>query len=160
ERAGARRLEELPQPRHGPSIARGAPARQPACRARGHRLNLTPMRKLLLCLSLSGLLATGYAFADDAKDTGGGAAKNLKILPKDMPKAEIKKLMKKVASALGVQCEHCHDTDDFSKDTEKKEIARTMMKMSAEINKEFFKDEMKVGCVTCHNGAKVPKKPG
>ncbi len=118
------------------------------------------MRKLLVSLGLAGLLATGHAFAHSKPpaDTG-GQAKNLKILPKDMPKAEIKKRMKKVAAALGVQCEHCHDTDDFAKDTEKKEIARQMMKMSAEINKEFFKGEMKVDCITCHNGSKEPKKP-
>src|SRR5262249_39325254 len=119
------------------------------------------MRKLLMCLSLAGLLATGYAFADDSKPAAdsGGAAKNLKILPKDMQKAEIKKAMKKIAAAFGVQCEHCNDTDDFAKDTEKKEIARKMLTMTAQINKDFFKGEMRVACVTCHNGQKEPKKP-
>ena len=111
------------------------------------------MRKLLLCLTLAGLVAVPYAFAEE-----GGGAKNLQILPKDMPKAEIKKAMKKIAAALGVQCEHCHDTDDFAKDTKNKETARQMLKMTAEINKEFFKGENRVGCITCHNGAKEPKK--
>jgi hypothetical protein len=115
------------------------------------------MRKLLLAVGLAGLVALPYAFAEEGG--GGGGAKNLQILPKDMPKAEIKKAMKKIAAALGVQCEHCHDTDDFAKDTKNKETARGMFKMTAEINKEFFKGEMRVGCITCHNGQKEPKKP-
>jgi hypothetical protein len=114
------------------------------------------MRKFLLSVILTGVLATGYAFAE-APAAGGG--KNLKILPKEMSKADIKKTMKSIAAALGVQCEHCHDTDDFAKDTEKKEIARKMMTMTAEINKDHFEGKFRVGCVTCHNGQKEPKKP-
>ncbi len=114
------------------------------------------MRKILVSLSLAALLGGVAVYpsvvrADDAK--------NLKILPHDMPKAEIKKLMKSVAAALGVECEHCHNTDDFAEDTQKKEIARGMMKMTGQINKDFFKGERKVGCITCHNGQKTPKKP-
>ena len=51
------------------------------------------------------------------------------------------------------------DTDDFAKDTEKKEIARAMMKMTGEINKTYFKGEQRMGCISCHNGAEEPKKP-
>ncbi len=109
------------------------------------------MRTLLVSLGLAGLLATGAAFAQEAK--------NLKVLPKDMPKAEIKKFMKKQAAALGVQCEFCHDTDDYAKDTDKKLIARQHMQMVQQINKSFFKGEDRVGCITCHNGQKEPKKP-
>jgi hypothetical protein len=115
------------------------------------------MRKLLLSVSVIGALVLAPARAVHAE--GGDAAKNLQVLPKDMTKADIKKLMKKQAAALGVQCEHCHDTDDFAKDTEKKEIARQMMKMVGQINKDWFKGEGKVACITCHNGQKEPKKP-
>jgi hypothetical protein len=75
-----------------------------------------------------------------------------------MPKAELKKLMKGIAAALGVECEHCHNTDNYAEDGEKKEAARAMMKMTGEINKTFFKGERKVNCMTCHNGKKEPKK--
>ena len=114
------------------------------------------MRKILFSLSFAGFLA-GVAVVP--RLVHAADAKNLKVLPPEMSKADIKKLMKSIAAALGVECEHCHNTDDFAQDTEKKEIARQMMKMSAQINKEFFKNERKVGCVTCHNGNKVPKKP-
>jgi Photosynthetic reaction centre cytochrome C subunit len=96
-------------------------------------------------------LAPRLAFAADAK--------NLKVLPRDMSKADIKKLMKGIAASLGVECEHCHNTDDFAEDTKKKEIARTMMKMAGDINKNYFKGKNEVGCVTCHNGKEEPKKP-
>ena len=113
------------------------------------------MQKILVSLSFAGLLA-GIAVLPSLVHAAD--AKNLKVLPADMSKADIKKLMKSIASALGVECEHCHNTDNFAEDTEKKEIARAMMKMTGEINKEFFKNERKVGCITCHNGNKTPKK--
>jgi hypothetical protein len=115
------------------------------------------MLKLALRVSLAGVFALGLVAAPPAARADD--AKNLKILPHDMSKADIKKLMKGMSAALGVECEHCHNTDNFAEDTEKKEVARQMMKMQAEINKEFFKGEKKVGCLTCHNGQKEPKKP-
>jgi len=118
------------------------------------------MKKILATFSPALLLALGVALAVvvGPREVRADDAKNLKILPHDMPKAEIKKLMKTIAAALGVECEHCHNTDNFAEDSEKKEIARQMMKMSGQINKEFFKGEQKVGCITCHNGNKEPKK--
>ncbi len=104
----------------------------------------------VLTLGWAGLVRTPDAFAQD-----GG--KNIKIL-KGMSKADIKKTMKGIATSLGVQCDHCHDTDDMSKDTPKKEKARTMMLMTESINKTHFKGERKVSCITCHNGKTEPKK--
>ncbi len=109
------------------------------------------MRTTFLVAALAlGLSVTGYALAQEGP-------KNLKVLPKTMTKAEIKKTMKAIADGLGVQCDHCHNTDDMSLDTPKKEKAREMLTMVGEINKKFFKGEMKVRCVTCHNGNPEPK---
>ena len=105
---------------------------------------------VLLGLIVAGFLATAVGFAQEAP-------KNLKILPKTMSKADIKKLMKVQAAALGVQCDFCHDTDDFAKDTEHKELARKMMLMTNQINKDNFEGKAVVGCITCHNGQKEPK---
>lgn len=117
------------------------------------------VRRSLLAVIFSGLVATAVAFTSPAPAHAEGG-KNLKVLPATMDKQQIKALMKQVASSLGVQCDHCHDTDDFPKDTEKKEIARGMMKMTGEINKTYFKGQQEVGCITCHNGQKEPKHPG
>jgi hypothetical protein len=69
--------------------------------------------------------------------------------------------MKLISKALGVQCDFCHDLDDFSKDgIKQKDIARSMMKMTASINAKLKKDGFKteVTCVTCHAGSEHPKK--
>jgi len=103
-----------------------------------------------MTIAWGGFFRTSDVYAQD-----GG--KNLKVL-KGMSKADLKKYMKGVAKALGVQCDHCHDTDDMSKDTEKKLKAREMMQMVESINKNYFKGEKRVGCVTCHNGKTEPAK--
>ena len=116
-------------------------------------------QKILLGVIVSGVLATVLAFAlpSPAEAADDDAPKNLKILPKTLSRADIKKSMKSIAAALGVQCDYCHNTDDYAQDTEKKEAARQMMLMSAQINKDNFKGKNVVGCITCHNGNKEPK---
>ncbi|MBI4512363.1 MAG: c-type cytochrome [Deltaproteobacteria bacterium] len=109
------------------------------------------MKKWMLALATLGVLVYGLALADSG-------AKNLKVLPKTMTKVELKKLMKKMSSSLGVECDHCHNKDDMSVETEKKEEAREMMIMVDEINKRFFKGKPEVSCFTCHNGRAEPKK--
>ena len=105
---------------------------------------------VLVGLIVAGCLATAIGFAEE-----GG--KNLKLLPKTMSKTDIKKLMKQQAAALGVQCDFCHNTDDFAQDTDKKELGRKMMAMTTQINKDNFNGKNVVGCITCHNGQKEPK---
>ncbi len=116
------------------------------------------MRTKLYALAIVlGMMATvlglqiGPALAQEAP-------KNLKVFPANTPKPEIKKAMKGIAAALGVQCDFCNNLDDMAQDTEHKEIARTMMRMTAEINKKHFAGKPKVSCVTCHNGQKEPKE--
>jgi hypothetical protein len=98
---------------------------------------------------------------------------NLKILPKDISKEELGKVMDGYKTALGVKCNFCHaagKTDprrlDFASDEKpEKEFARSMMKMTAKINKKYFhiKDAsapsavLAVNCITCHNGKAHPE---
>ena len=97
--------------------------------------------------------------------------KNLKILPKDTPKAELVSVMRGFSNALGVRCNHCHVGEnaatlegfDFAADDkEPKRIARVMMSMVQEINKEEIpksqiKDPAQVRCITCHRGVQKPR---
>ncbi len=116
-------------------------------------------QKILSGALLAGVLTLGWAgFVRSPNAYAEDGGKNIKIL-KGMSKADIKKTMKGIATALGVQCDHCHDTDDMSKDTPKKDKAREMMQMAEGINKTYFKGEKKVMCITCHNGKPEPKKP-
>jgi cytochrome c7-like protein len=63
---------------------------------------------------------------------------------------EVKARMKKVALALGVKCDHCHDVADFAAPTPNKRIANLMAerfvgKLEPRIGGEFF-------CGSCHQG--------
>jgi Na+-translocating ferredoxin:NAD+ oxidoreductase RnfG subunit len=104
-----------------------------------------------------GLLALVYGVTANTHEAQAADAKNLKVLPANTSKKDLKNIMKKVSSALGVQCEYCHDMKDMAKDTEKKQVARAMFTMVGDINKKYFKGKSKVSCMTCHNGAAEPK---
>jgi hypothetical protein len=101
--------------------------------------------------------------------------KNLKILPKNISKEDLDKVMDGFKAALGVKCSFCHAPSkdsaqkwpDFASDDKpEKGIARKMMKMTARINKKFFsynKNEQgqtiaAVECMTCHRGAPHPNE--
>ena len=102
--------------------------------------------------------------------------KNLKILPQDISKEKLDSIMHNFSQSLGVKCSFCHlrneqeRKSDFASDSlADKLIARKMMLMTMDINKNFFKPEEEedknlgsaqivpeVGCYTCHRGAAIP----
>lgn len=102
------------------------------------------------------------------------AFKNLKVLPKNISKDDLEKVMHSWNDALGVRCNFCHARNaetnkmDMASDAKpEKEMARKMMKMTAKINKKYFKmdkddkehaDAMlaAVTCMTCHHGSPHP----
>ena len=53
----------------------------------------------------------------------------------------------------------CHAGEDYGKETEKKTVARGMMRMVAELNQAHFGGEARITCLTCHDGAQKPKNP-
>ena len=89
---------------------------------------------------------------------GDKTPKNLKVLDLTSTK-DIKKYMKIISKDLGVKCKYCHDMNDKSADTEKKEIARFMMNMVQTQNDTFFNYESapKISCWTCHRGSTMPE---
>ncbi len=101
--------------------------------------------------------------------------KNLKVLPKDISKDSLEHLMKNYSASLGVKCNFCHVPSkvdpkelDFPSDAKiEKEIARGMIKMTDEINENYFKPFFPdpkpqqvhvVNCVLCHRGTANPEK--
>ncbi len=98
--------------------------------------------------------------------------KNLKVLPADLTRDSVVKLMRfVVASGLGVSCSYCHgapnvpfDSIDFSSDERPtKRTAREMMRMVARINGELLPaipnrgtPAIEVQCITCHRGSPRP----
>jgi len=109
-------------------------------------------------------ISMALPFADD---------RNLKVLPKDISNDKLDSIMQTYTLALGVKCDFCHvkksNTDelDFASDKEPmKENARNMMRMSIELNKNYFYFDKNtrpeylkvVTCKTCHRGEPIPKE--
>lgn len=111
--------------------------------------------------------------------------KNLQILPKDISHDDLDSVMHHFTASLGVKCSYCHVGDpatrkmDFAKDDKpEKQIARKMMLMAIDINKNHFQqiaEQMDSGkmamptdtsavsymlkyvtCYTCHHGDPHP----
>ena len=97
--------------------------------------------------------------------------KNLQVLPKNITADSLDKIMDGFNAMLGVDCKYCHvldkkaDTLMFDKDDKpEKEIARKMIRMTADINKNYFQfneavtaaQVQAVTCFTCHRGEPMP----
>ena len=117
--------------------------------------------RLFLALPLLAICA----LAQDAPKKEGGKKgpnpfaepKNLKVLK--ISGDQLRDTMFAFNAALGVRCTHCHVQGDFSSDANpKKEMARTMVGMTREINGHFPSSDgnMKVRCYTCHRGVITP----
>ena len=98
-------------------------------------------------------------------------AKNLKVLPKDISKDNLRDAMHGFSRGLGVHCAHCHEgeegkplsTYDFASDKNpNKDRAREMMRMLGDIHEHLKKIQpsgdraVRVTCYTCHHGRPRP----
>ena len=86
-------------------------------------------------------------------------AKNLQVLKFVKSKEELKSWMKMIKTSLGVDCDYCHNTDDFASDEKPtKRKARMMLKMLVQIRQDYFAypDAKEPTCYTCHRGQKEP----
>ena len=70
---------------------------------------------------------------------------NLQILPKDISEHDLDSVMHHFSQSLGVKCNFCHVRNEDAKkmdfasdDKPEKNIARKMMQMSIDINKNYF----------------------
>lgn len=113
-------------------------------------------------------------------------ARNLKILPRDIPREQLLAVMRTFTRSLGVKCNHCHvvtattpkEELDFASDAkEEKRVARVMMQMTNQINGAWLErveqaegheeeethattlTQPRVGCWTCHRGQVEPEMP-
>jgi hypothetical protein len=120
----------------------------------------------------AGLLLT--VFILDIAATGlGDKPVNLKVLPKNISDSLLNKIMvEDCGDALGVNCDYCHvankaaNTVDYASDAKpEKDTARSMMRMTLELNRKYFGQakaslgdaNLYITCYTCHHGNPVPK---
>lgn len=91
-------------------------------------------------------------------ETAGQKFKSIKVL-NDMPADQMGKIMNMMSASLGVNCAFCHASNDgdFEKEGfEHKDIARQMLKMTFELNKNYFGGRAEVSCNSCHQGKAHP----
>ena len=97
---------------------------------------------------------------------------NLKVLPKSISSKQLSQIMvDDFSDGLGVSCSFCHVEDknshrlDYASDgNPQKNVARSMMKMTLKINKQFFDVRrpligdsiLVVNCISCHHGTAFP----
>jgi len=126
-------------------------------------------KKTITLAMLAGVVVFLSAFMPKQQEAF--KAKNLKVLPKNITKEDLDKVMDGFKASLGVRCNHCHASvkdnprkmDFASDENPKKDVARDMMRMTAKINKKYFMHQLKDGqgvveisCTTCHNGKSEP----
>ena len=88
---------------------------------------------------------------------------NLKVLG-GFPAENLLLAMNSWSRALGVSCNHCHETSNWALDSNpKKDIARQMSEMTTKINSEYLvnikglsSERHIVNCTSCHNGKLKP----
>jgi len=106
-------------------------------------------------------LSAGDARAQAGAAAGGArmaeeAFKNIQVL-KGVPAEQIPATMQFVAASLGVQCTYCHVQGANEKDDkEDKLVARRMMQMVLDVNKNHFNGRAAISCYTCHRGNRAP----
>lgn len=125
-------------------------------------------KKVTVLFMLALLVIAGIAASKPPKSI----YKNLKVLPKNISKDDLDKVMNEWKNALGVRCNFCHAPRkddprkmDFASDEKpEKQTARDMYRMTARINKKYFHYKQgdttavaPVSCITCHHGKEHPQ---
>jgi hypothetical protein len=110
-------------------------------------------------MSLRRVAASPYgqeAVKQPAEQTMEQKYKNIQVL-KGLPASQMRPMMNYISASLGVNCTFCHvrtgDQWEFEKDDiNHKKIARRMIQMTMDINKNSFQGRTQVSCFTCHRG--------
>ena len=88
--------------------------------------------------------------------------KNVTVL-RGIPVDEFMGTMGVFSAALGFSCEDCHtassnDWANYAKDVSpRKQMARRMVTIMTEINKQYFGGRQVVTCFSCHRGSNRPQ---
>lgn len=126
------------------------------------------LRKSLVLLVISLVVAFSISWKIPLLNQDDG--RNLKVLPKDISPDSLERVMDEFVTALSVDCGFCHAPKDpavpkkldYASDANPhKNITRSMMQMTTDINNRYIKNlpgqaVKLVNCNTCHRGESVP----
>lgn len=119
-------------------------------------------------LTLAVLVLTGCAklaaqtVAGEKQPLAEEVFKNVQLL-KGIPVSEFMETMGFFSASLGLNCVYCHvpeslqDWSKFAEDVPRKRMARTMIQMVNNLNKNNFGGRPVVTCYSCHHGNPRPK---
>lgn len=126
---------------------------------RSTRLILSAATLTIVWLA-GGALAAPQATPQTKPQTGDEVFKNIQVL-KGIPVDDFLATMGIMSAAVGYDCSECHigagtDKVDWAADNPKKNTARRMVVMVANINRENFSGRQMVTCWSCHHGRDHP----
>lgn len=119
------------------------------------------LRSTGLMLSVSALVLAGHAAAQDKPQMAEQVFKNIQVL-KGITSDDFLGTMGIMSASIGFDCSECHTGAGTDKvnwaadDNPKKLIARRMVTMVENINKDNFGNRLNVTCWTCHRGRDRP----
>jgi hypothetical protein len=131
-------------------------------------------KKIVISLCIGLFLSAGIAATHTPPEKH--TWKNLKVMPKNIDREQMERVMYKYTRQLGVTCIFCHPQTkpgitpiriDFATDElPQKRTARGMMRMTDKINSKYFdyKNDysfksffhLVISCTTCHRGISKP----
>ncbi|HRF61175.1 MAG TPA: photosynthetic reaction center cytochrome c subunit family protein [Fimbriimonadaceae bacterium] len=111
----------------------------------------------LVCLAFGIIPIAIYSLQDPPEKTAEQVYKDVQSF-KGVPASDMIPAMQFMSAALGYQCRHCHDTNDYAADTHLKTTTREMIELQRDINKRYFKGRLEVTCMSCHNGKEHPTR--
>lgn len=106
----------------------------------------------------AGVFLAAHGRSQTRGETAGQKFKSIKVL-NEMPADQMGKVMNMMAASLGVNCKFCHAANDgdYEKEGfEHKDIARKMLRMTFDLNKNNFEGRPEISCNTCHQGRPHP----
>ena len=126
---------------------------------------------LILCLAAATFTVSAVA-AETERNYAVPPYKNLKVLPKNISRANLLATMKSFSQSLGVRCTYCHVGEDdkplsamdfASEKKANKAIARDMLRLVNRLNRRDLPSigglsEPRITCYTCHRGSKEPAR--
>ena len=100
--------------------------------------------------------AAQLAAAEPSPKTAEEVYENIAVF-KGVPYGQLIPAMQLMSEQLGVECEFCHDAQDRALEAKPaKHVARKMVQMVSDINKNTFGGELRVTCYSCHRGRAKP----
>src|ERR1041385_5231655 len=129
------------------------------CIQRWSRL-LLPVAIMAVAWWLSVSLVAPQAAAQSKAMMSDQAFKNVRVL-KGIPLDDFMGTMGVMTSSLSFDCSDCHtgagtDQVDWALDTQRKVVARRMVTMVSNINRDNFNNRQVVTCYSCHHGRDRP----